>query len=222
MDILGNTEVAIGKNEFQDCLDFSNEKEFINKIEKEYYPKKFPNLKIIERFNKQKFEDIEMQRNGIDIRLVLKNDKAIYIDEKRRKKNYSDILLEIGMDYQMNGIITLGWLLCERKKPDYIVYIKPPIVQNSLFEPTENIYKLPFEPLKNIFKEEFELLIKEYKEEFFNKNPDLKEVQIWANSKNIKTAVTSEVGMIKFWTLNKPILPNELFNLLIKEIKNHF
>lgn len=221
MDTLG-TEIPIEKNEFQDCIDFSNEKEFIDKIDKEYYPKKFLNLKSIERFNRQTSEDMEMQKNGIDVKLVLTNTKEIYTDEKRRMVNYPDILIEIGMDYQMNGIIMPGWLLCERKKPDYIIYIKPPIIQNSLYEKVENIYKIPFEALRNIFKKEFELAIEEYRKEFFNNNPDLKGVRIWADNKDIKVAKTTKYGIMQYWTLNKGILPDKLFELLTKESKDSF
>ncbi|GAH49778.1 unnamed protein product, partial [marine sediment metagenome] len=124
-------------NDFSDCLEFGNEKEFIEKMDTEYYPKKFK-LASIRRFNKDTLKDRDMQKNGIDIEVLLTNGKKIHIDEKRRKQRYADVLIEIGMDYQMSGMITPGWLLSERKKPDYIIYAVPAY---SLPIPPGNIYK---------------------------------------------------------------------------------
>ncbi len=207
--------IPILRNEFGDCLKFSNDKEFIKKMDSEYYPKKFPKLKSIRHFNRDTFEDLEMQRNGIDVEIIKVNGKIIYTDEKRRKRWFRDILLEIGMDYEVSKI-SYGWLLAERKKPDYIIYIKPSVSQGLLFGPSENIYKLPFEPLQNIFREEFESLVQEYERYFYKNTPNYYKAKQWAKNKGLEVAPTEKDGRF-WWTLNKPIEPDELFEMLKKE-----
>ena len=66
-------------------------------------------------------DDGQMQRLGVDRTIITRSGKAVYIDEKVRRKWYGDILLEyIANDNKMSE----GWV----EKPlfcDYIAYAVP-------------------------------------------------------------------------------------------------
>lgn len=78
------------KNDFQHDLEFSLEDELFNQM----YYKKFPHLEQIEIVS-----DIEQQKKGIDKILHLEGGKTIFIDEKKRRKDYGDILIEEYSDF---------------------------------------------------------------------------------------------------------------------------
>lgn len=109
-------------NDFKTDLEWSldsSEDELFN----DFYYKAFPNLKEIEFC-----EDMERQRKGFDKILHFKNGNWFAIDEKKRRVDYGDILLEIwSVDRKKRG-----WLFtCQC---DYIVYA---------IMPTSKIYLLP-------------------------------------------------------------------------------
>ena len=89
----------------------------------EFYYKAFPNIKEIEFC-----EDMERQRKGFDKIIHFNNGNWFAIDEKKRRVDYGDILLEIwSVDNRKRG-----WLYtCQC---DYIVYA---------IMPTKKIYLLP-------------------------------------------------------------------------------
>lgn len=98
-------------NEFKQDLEYSfdsSEDEVLN----EFYRRKFPNLKSI------KFcDDLQTQRKGVDKILYFNNGNSFTIDEKKRRSDYGDILLEIwSIDRKKRG-----WLFTTQC--DYIVYI---------------------------------------------------------------------------------------------------
>lgn len=76
-------------------------------------------------------EDRAMQRQGIDTILVLKNGKHVHFDEKKRDKDYGDILIE---EYSVWEERKVGWIGGD-KMTDYITYI---------VKPTRKVYFLPF------------------------------------------------------------------------------
>jgi len=100
-------------NDFNEDLKFSHSAEDLP-IWEIIYNKAFPdNLGFVNmRDNGQ------TQHLGIDRTLILASGKAIYIDEKVRRKDYGDILIEYMSNDQKN---TKGWA----EKPlfcDYIAY----------------------------------------------------------------------------------------------------
>ncbi len=101
-------------NDFYADLKYSENKtedQLIN----EFYYKVFPNLKEIKTIT-----DITLQKKGIDKILTLKNGKEIAIDEKRRRVDYGDILLEEWSNFEKKK---KGWTGDPEKVTDYIVYI---------------------------------------------------------------------------------------------------
>jgi hypothetical protein len=112
-------------NNFTRDLEFSfdtKDDDFINK----FYFRVFPNLDKIENVIL-----MELQKRGIDKILHFKNGKQVLIDEKKRRRNYGDILIE---EYSNFETKKWGWISRE-KHTDYIVYIIMDI---------QKIYLLPF------------------------------------------------------------------------------
>lgn len=112
-------------NIFDDDLAYSIE----NNSDKEinaFYKRHFKNLKRIEEIT-----DKETQKTGVDKILHFESGKKVLIDEKKRRKDYGDILLE---EYSSFESKTPSWL-SDEKRTDYIAYIIMPI---------KKIYLLPF------------------------------------------------------------------------------
>lgn len=131
-------------NIFEDDIGFSQD-EILNDVINAFYERKFPHLDRIENV-----EDSRMQRDGIDKKLILKNGKEIWIDEKWRRKDYGDFLLE---EYSNKQKQIVGWL-GRKKKTDYIVYI---------IIPSKKVYFLPFLFLQIAWKKNYRLWKKSYK-----------------------------------------------------------
>src|SRR5215510_13542765 len=55
-----------------------------------FYRGLWPDLMLVIRIDR----DSEWQRHGVDREIVMPNGKRFYIDEKKRKKDYGDVLLE--------------------------------------------------------------------------------------------------------------------------------
>lgn len=86
----------------------------------------------------------QMQRDGIDREIILNNGRRFLIDEKKRKKDYGDVLLEewsvfFGEGDSRNKI---GWALDGTKRCDFIAYAVPVAAK---------CYLLPFELLRQAF-----------------------------------------------------------------------
>jgi hypothetical protein len=112
-------------NEFHTDLEYSlNNRE--NEMFDEFYFRAFPSLARIELV-----EDLHLQKRGVDKILHLKNTKQILIDEKKRRKDYGDILLEEYSNWERKVV---GWLGRD-KHTDYIVYA---------FMDTKRVVLLPF------------------------------------------------------------------------------
>lgn len=97
-----------------------------------FYKRIFPNITKIEFCS-----DLETQKKGIDKIIYFKNGNKFTLDEKKRRRWYGDILLEIWSD---NKIRKPGWLL--KSTCDYIVYA---------VMPTRKIYLLPNILLKKAY-----------------------------------------------------------------------
>jgi len=111
------------KNDFKKDLEFSHDAEGLS-LWREIYSKAFPGCKT-----KDNRADGELQRHGIDRTIVLESGKAIYCDEKIRRVDYGDILLEYISNDKHN---TLGWV-CKPLFCDYIAYAVLPIRKCYLF-----------------------------------------------------------------------------------------
>jgi hypothetical protein len=109
-------------------LDISRNKDF----DKFYYDIWQGQIKDIEYMDYETHK--EEQLKGIDKKLILKNGKAVTIDEKCRRENYNDFFIELVSNTKTKK---LGWLYYSTC--DYIVYY---------VEPIRKAYLLPFELLK--------------------------------------------------------------------------
>lgn len=76
-----------------------------------FYHRAFPNL-----INIQFVTDLKTQKLGVDKILTFSSGSQVKIDEKKRRKNYDDILLELWSIYPKKQ----GWLYTSTS--DYIVY----------------------------------------------------------------------------------------------------
>lgn len=81
------------------------------------------------------------QRAGVDRMIILPDRKTILIDEKKREKDYGDILLEKWSVFYKDGDRgnKPGWAVDQAKVCDYIVYAVPV---------ARKAYLLPFELLR--------------------------------------------------------------------------
>jgi hypothetical protein len=104
-------------HDFKQCLTYSHRAEDLP-IWEECYRQAFPTMRAMVNHR----EDGDHQRAGIDRSIVLANSKQITLDEKIRRKDYGDILLERWSNLEKK---VPGWvvkpLLC-----DYIAYAIAP------------------------------------------------------------------------------------------------
>lgn len=114
----------------------------------EVYKKAFPHLKEI-----RVVTDLETQKKGIDKILVFEGGNTVFVDEKRRRKDYGDILLEEYSNWERK---TVGWL-GKTKYTDYIAYI----VAES-----KKIYLLPFLLLQKCWVDNYSQWLTEYGRKF--------------------------------------------------------
>lgn len=128
-----------------------------DKILSDLYYRVFPLLKSIEIVS-----DIELQKKGIDKILHFFNGKKLFIDEKKRRKNYNDILIE---EYSVFENKTWGWLN-RGMITDYIVYI---IMDVKI------AYFLPFQLLQKAWLRNYTQWLNEYG-------------RIFAQNKNYRTS----------------------------------
>lgn len=131
-------------NDFTLDLEYSLE-ERENDLFDSFYYRVFPGLESI-RFA----DDIETQKKGIDKILHFKSGYTVTVDEKKRRKDYGDILLELWSVWERRK---RGWLYtC---KCDYIVYA---------IMPSRKVYLLPTLLLKKAWLKNQIKWGKEYKE----------------------------------------------------------
>ena len=101
------------RHDFHDSLKFSHEAEELPMWE-EVYKAAFPRMVAMISYR----SDGHHQREGIDRGVYLDNAKEVLIDEKVRRKDYGDVLLEyISNDRTRSP----GWV-AKRLRADYIAY----------------------------------------------------------------------------------------------------
>jgi len=134
-------------NNFKEDLIYSLEENYNDTIDSFYY-NKFPHLKNIIIV-----EDLNLQKRGIDKILVLDSGKEIMVDEKKRRKDYGDILLEEYSNFEKKK---KGWLARD-KYTDYITYI---ITESN------TIYLLPFLILQIVWIKNYTKWLNKYGRKF--------------------------------------------------------
>lgn len=110
-------------HDFRDSLEFSHaagEEPFWESL----YGQWFPTMQAMHSHD----QNGDHQKAGIDRTIILRNSKQITIDEKVRRKDYGDILLEFWSNKEKR---IAGWvakdLLC-----DYVAYVIRPAKQGYL------------------------------------------------------------------------------------------
>lgn len=112
-------------HDFQTDLEYSLEAGE-NAMFNRFYFRVFPHLLRVEKVRGEL-----LQKQGVDKILHFEGGKTILIDEKKRRKDYGDILLEEYSDYDKKKV---GWL-SKNRHTDYIVYA---------IMPNQKVYLLPF------------------------------------------------------------------------------
>lgn len=143
-------------NFFKEDLKYSNsDRDFWNR----FYRKAFPSLVGI-RMEKR----MSRQRMGIDVEISFPNDGGLFIEEKTRKKNYGDILLEY-ISNDKSG--AAGWME-KNLKCDYIAYR---IVSKGI------VYLLPWEDLREAWISNKDVWLSTYPRIVAN-NPSYKTISV--------------------------------------------
>jgi len=120
-------------NDFHTDLEYSME-ERDNDVFDNFYHRVFPGIDHIDFV-----EDLDTQKKGIDKFICFKSGNVLSVDEKKRRKAYPDILIEVWSAYEYQ---TRGWLY--KSQCDYIVYAIMPI---------KKVYLLPVILLKKAWNE---------------------------------------------------------------------
>lgn len=162
-----------GMNDFQIDLEYSL-KERDNVLFDNLYYRVFPHLQKIKFVT-----DLKLQKQGIDKELIFGNGKHIFIDEKKRRKDYGDILLE---EYSNWECKVIGWL-GKSKKTDYIVYA---------IMPTKTVYFLPFLLLQKAWLHNYKNWLRKYGR-IFADNPGYKTSNIAVPTLEVLDSIRAEM-----------------------------
>lgn len=159
-------------NNFNNDLNYSLDKREDDLLNR-FYNKAFPNIERIEFVS-----DLSSQKRGIDKIIYFKSGKQVTIDEKKRRKDYGDILLEIWSVLENKK---RGWLYtCQC---DYIVYIVLSI---------KRIYLLPALLLKKAWNKNKEKWLTKYRyKDAINKGYTTRNIPIPANE--LLEAITEQM-----------------------------
>ena len=136
-------------NDFQTDLEYSLESGE-DKLFNNFYYRVFPNIKQIHTVS-----DEMLQKKGIDKKIEFESGKIVLIDEKKRHKDYGDILLEEYSNWERKKV---GWLGRD-KHTDYIVYA---------VMPSKKVYLLPFLLLQKAWIKNYRRWIKAFGRKFSN------------------------------------------------------
>jgi len=107
-----------------------------------FYRRLWPNMIAAVRIDRNS----QWQKDGIDREIYLPNGKRFTIDEKKRKKDYGDVLLEEWSVFHGDADPRnkVGWALDDSKRCDFVAYAVPVSCK---------CYFLPFEILRQSFIE---------------------------------------------------------------------
>lgn len=133
------------QHSFAESLAFSHEQSDLPMWE-EVYRKAFPTFAGMVCVR----NDGWAQRGGIDRVVTLASGKSLHIDEKVRKKDYGDILLEYWSDEEKR---VPGWI-AKDLACDFIAYA---------FLPSKTCYVLPFHQLRLAWKNNRDSWVSEHK-----------------------------------------------------------
>lgn len=99
-----------------------------------FYKRVWPDAHVLLRVD----HDGAAQRHGIDREIILPNGRRFTVDEKKRKDNYPDLLLEVVSRYVAPGHPDnrVGWTIDPHKRCDYVAYAIVPAARVWLL-PTE-------------------------------------------------------------------------------------
>jgi len=136
-------------HDFKKDLEYSKKH---NEILHEFYKKHYKAIKIGE-------STLEEDKLGIDKKLYTEK-WIIYIDEKIRKRDYGDILLETQSCVETNSI---GWALDPKKKTHIIIYY---------IEETKIVYLIDYQELRTAFDMNYEYWAKSWFKYAYNKRHD--------------------------------------------------
>lgn len=136
-----------GKNIFHDDLAYSHRQEDQPWWE-DVYKAAFPLFDSMDSVRNDRF----LQNMGIDRVVMLKSDRALYIDEKVRRQDYSDIAIEYKHEH-VTGRQSRGWIR-KLARTDFIAYA---------FEPSRTCYLLPFQPLQCAWKKHGAMWLETYR-----------------------------------------------------------
>lgn len=125
-------------HDFQEQLEYSaelsDESSWV-----EFYRRLWPDMIAAVRIDKNS----QFQKWGVDRQILLPNGKQFTVDEKKRKRDYGDLLLEewsvCDFDYDQKKVVygkKVGWALDAEKRCDFVAYAIPP---------AGKCYLLPFE-----------------------------------------------------------------------------
>ena len=132
-------------HEFKDCLRYS-ELDSDEPTWDAFYRSVWPDMISAARIQ----ANCEWQRQGVDRVLFLSGGRHVFVDEKKRKKDYGDILLEVWDQVPRDQFDTerkrlkvrpkkRGWAWDDKKRTDFVVYAIPS---------AGKAYLLPFELLR--------------------------------------------------------------------------
>lgn len=131
MSGLNATPTAI--NDFYQDLAFSNGAR-LEEFWAETYQIAFPDM-----IHYETCEDLEWQRMGVDRVVYLSSGHTLHIDEKTRRKDYGDILIEYLSNDRYN---TPGWIEKDLSM-DYLAYA---------VLPTRKVFLFPWQPLRRAWQ----------------------------------------------------------------------
>lgn len=158
-------------HDFKTSLEYSeiaSDEEFWSSI----YRKAFPNMVN----HMTAFGDTESQRQGIDRVIILSNGKILKIDEKKRKKDYGDILLEYISNDQTGA---LGWIEKDLSI-DYLAYA---------FMPSEKVYLFPWLMLRRSWLH--------YKDEWISTYPYISADNLTYNTISVAVPIDTLLSAVK-------------------------
>uniref|UniRef100_A0A6M3J7C3 Uncharacterized protein n=1 Tax=viral metagenome TaxID=1070528 RepID=A0A6M3J7C3_9ZZZZ len=143
-------------HDFKEQLEYSDDLSAETEWEA-FYLKVWPTAVSIHRIQGNNL----WQKSGVDRVVYLSNRSCFLIDEKKRRKDYGDVLLEVWSVWYEAGSTKnkIGWTFDDSKICDFIAYSVP-----------GKVYLLPFDVLRRAAKANLSEWIKRYRYPLTAKN----------------------------------------------------